>query len=176
MNNKVKSQKGITLIALVITIIVLLILATIGIRELTGNKNDIKQTRNALALAELEKVQQVVLETDLKYKQLGNNSLLIGDEVTYYEAEYELSQINPDEVLKGNCNPEIITNPANIKPEDKYYKLNKYNLKTLGMENISNDDEYIVNYSTGEVFNIKQKRTSQGEALYVYARTSNQGN
>ena len=77
MYNKVKSQNGITLIALVITVIILLILAGIGIGELAANDGDIRQTKDTMSLTELNKVQQVVIETYLKYKQLGNESVLL---------------------------------------------------------------------------------------------------
>ena len=94
MNNKVKSQKGITLIALVITVIVVLILAGIGIGELSGNKSDIKQTKNTISKSELNKIQQVVIENYLKYKQLGNERFLIGTRTTYSEANTKLKSIN----------------------------------------------------------------------------------
>ena len=42
-----KNNKGITLIALVVTIIVLLILATVSIAMLTGNNGILTQSRNA---------------------------------------------------------------------------------------------------------------------------------
>lgn len=161
MKNIVKSQKGITLMALVITIIVLLIIAGIGIGEIIGNSGDINQTEDALSLSELNKIQQAVIETYLKYKQLNNESILIGTPEEYNIAEGYLSEIKPDESLK-------VDNLNDV--EYKYYRLTKENLEQLGLENIHNDDNYIVNYSTGEVFNITQKKTKKNEALYVYAK------
>ena len=84
MKNIVKSQKGITLMALVITIIVLLIIAGIGIGEIIGNSGDINQTKDVLALSELKKIQQAVLENYIKYKQIGNESLFIGNYIEYH--------------------------------------------------------------------------------------------
>ena len=161
MKNIVKSQKGITLMALVITIIVLLIIAGIGIGEIIGNNGDINQTKDALALSELKKIQQAVIETYLKYKQLNNESVLIGIPVEYENAQLYLSEVKPGEDLKVNNLNEA---------EYKYYELTKENLKTLGLENIHNDDKYYVNYSTGEVFNYTQKQTLKNEALYIYAK------
>lgn len=43
--NRNRQEKGITLIALVITIIVLLILAAVAIATLTGENRNIKQSR-----------------------------------------------------------------------------------------------------------------------------------
>ena len=76
MKEIVKSQNGITLIALVVTIIVLIILASIGIGELSNNNEDVAQTKNTIALSELSKVQQAVIENYLKYVQLKNDSFL----------------------------------------------------------------------------------------------------
>ena len=162
MKSMIESQKGITLIALVITIIVLLILSAVGIGEFTGNGNDLSQTKNTLALSELNKVQQIVLETEIKFKQLGNKTILKGEETTYAEANNILSSVG--ETAKGTSSP-------NALDDEKYYILTKSDLEELGMEKINNNDRYLVNYYTGEVFNITQKKTSQNEVLYVYAKT-----
>lgn len=162
MNNIVKSQKGITLMALVVTIIILLIIAGIGIGEIAGNAGDINQTEDAMVLSELKKVQQAVLETYIKYKQLENDKVLIGTRVDYNVAQEELRKIKSGEILKANSDQSIV--------EYRYFKLNKNNLNSLGLDNIHNNDEYIVNYSTGEVFNITQKKTAKGDILYVYAK------
>lgn len=161
MKSKIKSQKGITLVALVITIIVLIILSGITIGKIAGNKGNINQTKNAVALSELSKVQQAVMETYVKYKQLNNSSILIGTVIDSSNAQSLLTEVKPGESLKANDSNEI---------EYKYYTLTKQDLITLGLENIQNDNEYIVNYSTGEVFNITQKQTINKEALYVYAK------
>lgn len=163
MNNLVKSQKGITLMALVVTIIILLIIAGIGVGEIVGNGGDINQTEDAMALSELKKVQQAVLETYIKYKQLGNESILIGTRVTYNRAHDELSAIQMGLELKTNAEQQSML-------EYRYYKLEKKQLNSLGLDNIHNNDTYIVNYSTGEVFNITQKKTAKGDILYVYAK------
>lgn len=47
MNLKMKNNKGITLIALVITIIVLLILAGVSISTLIGNNGILTQAQNS---------------------------------------------------------------------------------------------------------------------------------
>lgn len=167
MNKALKSQNGITLIALVITVIVLLILASIGIGELSGNKNSIKNTHNTIALTELNKIQQVVIETYIKYMQLGNKNVLAGTPITYAEAETEFRELGLDSTQNLKSSYSSI---ESVNPELCYYRLNKQDLIQIGLENINNNDNYIVNYYTGEVFNITQKRTANNEALYVYAR------
>lgn len=161
MNNIVKSQKGITLMALVVTIIILLIIAGIGIGEIAGNGGNINQTEDVMALSELKKVQQAVLETYIKYKQLGNENVLIGTRISWDIAQDELHAIKSGLELK--------TNGSQQSKEYGYYELNREHLNNIGLDNIHNDDKYIVNYSTGEVFNITQKKTAKGDILYVYA-------
>ena len=60
--------------------------------------------------------------------------------------------------------------PFSEDVDKSYYKLNGENLKALGLENIHNNDVYVVNYSTGEVFNYTQKKTAAGDILYVKAK------
>ena len=55
-----KKEKGITLIALVVTIVVLLILAGISISMLTGENGVISQARNAKEATEQAKVEELV--------------------------------------------------------------------------------------------------------------------
>ena len=78
LNNK----HGITLIALVITIVVLLILAGVSISMLTGNNSIIKQAQNAKKeteeSTEKEKIQIAVYESELKnngYQKLTEENL-----------------------------------------------------------------------------------------------------
>ena len=149
--------------ALVVTIIILLIIAGIGIGEIAGNGGDINQTEDVMALSELKKIQQAVLETYIKYKQLGNKNVLIGNEIGNNTAQGELSAIRRGLELKTNAEQQSMH-------EYKYYELDKNQLTSLGLDNIHNNDKYIVNYSTGEVFNITQKKTAKGDILYVYAK------
>ena len=55
MKTKFKESKGITLIALVITIIVLLILAGVSIAMLTGENGILNQAQNASEQTDIEK-------------------------------------------------------------------------------------------------------------------------
>lgn len=163
MKNTVKSQKGITLVALVVTVIVLLILAGIGIGELSNNNEDITQTKDTMSLAELNKVQQVVIENYLKYIQIKNEHILTGvgqkiDEEKYNEINNKLKQISNNEF-------HLIDFSDNT--DESYYMLNGDDLKSLGLQNIHNNDVYVVNYSTGEVFNYTQQKNASGDILYI---------
>lgn len=72
VKNKLKSQKAITLIALVITIIVLLILAGVTITSITGEKGTIKEARTSKELTEKkaleEQVELAIITAEQKHK------------------------------------------------------------------------------------------------------------
>ena len=70
-----KESKGITLIALVITIVVLLILASIGIGSIVGEKGTISQSREANEQAEKESIVQKIQVDVLVEKEKKNRSL-----------------------------------------------------------------------------------------------------
>lgn len=160
MKKLLSNQNGITLTALVITIIVLLILTTIGIGVSGSVKRNIAESKDAVALSDLSFVQQAVMETYIKYKQTGNENILIGTIVENSVAQEELTKIDNTLILKK---------AESSTSEEKYYKLQKTELESIGVSN-TDDDEYIVNYSTGEVFNITQRKTGLGNILYKYAR------
>lgn len=67
MKIKLKENQGITLIALVITIIVLLILAGISIAMLTGNNGMITKVTSAVEETEISTIKEILsLETSIK--------------------------------------------------------------------------------------------------------------
>ena len=168
MEKIVKNNSGITLMALVITIIVLIILAAIGIGSATGMKGSINESKETVAITDLSKIQQVVLENYIKFKQMNQEKFLKGEPITFAEAKTELDKLgySGEESLK-------VTSYVETDPTTFYYKLNTRHLKEMGLQNIGSENEYIVNYSTGEVFNIKQKKTSSGHILYVYSKDIN---
>lgn len=161
-----RENKGITLIALVITIIVLLILAGITLR---GGNESVKTTRSNKLLTELDMVQHACLERYTEYKLTLNDALLVGESVS--SAEY--SEVRTLASKKG------VTLPA--EPEGTYYKLDpnssagKGALQSLGITNI--EDVYIVNYSKGSVMNYTTQETPkviEGASKYLYKdNTSN---
>ena len=135
----VKSEKGITLLVLVITIIVLLILAGVGITQV----GDI-----------LEQVNKETICTDMLLIQAKAKVL------------NEKSNFNKDEtILKGQKlseiagNTEIValkTNGIISESEEnynKYYVWNKQVIEELqlGLEDMEDTQIYIVNYATDEV-------------------------
>ena len=154
-----KKNRGITMVALVITIVVLLIIAGISIGA--GN--------NAIKNSKLENLKTNMLLIEVKAKeQLENAKFRLGtsfDKATEEEktnrvntAKSELSEFTEDEIVDGN----IFNN--NIKEDNKkniyYYKLSTQNLMDMGLKNVKSDEKngyYIVKYdlknSTIEIYN-----------------------
>lgn len=161
MRNKLKNQQGITLMALIITIIVLIIIAGIGIAESLNDNGSVEQSQDAIAKAELSKIQQAVLENYVKYMQTKNIQYLRGEEMSYADAEEAIGQFN-------GATPKQQSYNTNEALETHYYKINRTHLTEMGLKKITNNDEYLINYATGEVYNLTQKNTIKGEALYIY--------
>lgn len=155
-----KNQKGITLISLVITIIVMFILTSIG--TYTGVKN-IRESREKAVKTELKLVQQAVLQKYAKYNLTGDKSILPGNSyVDFTELNSIIKEINE----KTEVTIELKDDNAN-----NYYLLDITSLKALGITNT--EDEYIVNYITGEVINKTRLSTPRSkEPLYIYGRNS----
>lgn len=146
---KLSKENGITLTALVITVMVIIILTSVTVY--TG-KESIIEAKDNKAKAELEMVQHAVLEQYVKYNTTKNIDELKGE------------IISTDEVknITGITELPDLTNLTNAE----YRKLDKEKLKEIGIES-SEDNVYIVNYVTGEVFNITIKNTSDGSYLHL---------
>lgn len=149
----IRKNKGITLVILVITIVILLIISGISI---TGTITGKKETEESVHISELKIIQQAILERYTK-AQLTKETLP-GTSVTISEVQSIINEIN-------NETEESI----NLKGKE-YKRLNKTDLENLGVIG-EEDNTYIVNYSTGEVINETVKTTNNGKALYIYAKS-----
>lgn len=149
----VKNQDGITIVSLMITIIVLLIIAGIGIGFGTSSIN---QAADSKLTSDLMIVQHAVLEQYGKYKTTKDVGYLVGNKVEKSSVESLASQMGVNLV---NI-PDTYTN-------NDYYRLDKASLIQLGIQESS--DEYIINYLSGEVINVTKMKTSSGAPLYVKA-------
>ena len=150
----IRENKGITLVSLTITIILLLIISGISI---TGTVLSIKETTENKQISEINMIQHAILERYTK-SQLTKEELP-GTTVSKTEVETIISEINSNSsgsiTLKGT----------------EYRRLNKEDLKKLGITGA--EDTCIVNYKTGEVINETVKVTKSKRALYVYSKTEN---
>ena len=157
----IRNNKGITLIALVVTIVVLLILAGITI---SGSKEGVGQSQDNTLLSDLNMVQHAVIERYNKYKITKDTSLLLGTKVSTSNVDVTgLSETIAWKVIDF----EDVDNP-----EREYYRLNASNLQELGLSSQSSDSvSYIVNYYTGEVYNETNKKTKDNQVLYLTSVT-----
>ena len=150
-----RKNKGITMVALVITIIILLILAGISV---TGVIRGIDETNESTQISQLEMVQHALLERKTKADLTKEKETLPGTTADYTELQNLIKEINKmssaNITLRGN--------------KEDYKELSTADLKELGIEKETNT--FIVNYKTGEVINKTQKVTKAGRALYTYAK------
>lgn len=150
----IRKNKGITLVALTITIIILLIISGISI---SGTIRGVKETDDSTKISELTIVQHAVLERYTKSKY--TKETLPGTEVDISEVQKIVNEINSNSTdnitLKGT----------------EYKRLSIEDLENLGITD--EEDSYIVNYNTGEVMNESTKVTESGRALYIYSKVEN---
>ncbi len=160
----IKDEKGITMVALVMTIIVMLILAGITINL---GKNGIKESKENAMLSEVGMIQNAVLQRKTKVD-------LTSEE--YPGQNLDDAGINLDNLI-SEINSKKSSEEESVTRKDAentdYYLLSNSNngLQELGITNA--EDEYIVNYKTGEVINYTTKVTNSGKPLYVYAKDVN---
>ena len=107
-----KEQKGITLIALVITIIVLLILAGVSIAMLTGQNGILtKATTSKTETAKAEVMERINMELNAVYADV-----LSGD-ITILEDDY-VTKINTNLAEKATAEADTAKKVLTITPKD----------------------------------------------------------
>ncbi len=98
MKRNLKEGKGITLIALVITIVVLIIIAGVTIGSLTSDKGVIKEARTAKELAEKasleEQVDMAIIKAEQKHKSPGMDDVI--EELKNAKVISKDDQVNKD--------------------------------------------------------------------------------
>ena len=175
-----KNEKGVTLIALTVTIIILFILAGISIQYGVAETKTIK---NKKFESELSIVQEAVMQRYALVK--SQNSLGIRanpiDEDKRLEdddgrpAGFSGTRLASSSILAENgfedVEPVVTYNAGadDKKYEEYYYLLDENDLAGLGIKKGKNKNPeriYIVNYSTGEIFDITNKK-------YYFTRTQN---
>jgi type II secretory pathway pseudopilin PulG len=169
-----KKENGITLAALVVTIIVILILASISINY---GYDSINEGKNNILVSELQMVEQAVAEQYIQAIELKLDETLYTNE-SNKPSIYVGTLIHFDDL--ETYKPEGITYiSADLKTEriseDKiaysefYYLLTSDDLENLKIEsNGGGEYTYVVNYSTGEVYNYTKKKTSGSDSEVLY--------
>ncbi len=143
----VKNNKGITIITLVVTIIVMLILASVTIVTTTDLLHS-SRMKNYITIMHLIKVEA---EKAYEEYQFDNDEkhLTMNGKATKFTEQVPLSSIEKTKV-ENEMNMSGVENAKQL-----WYKWNKEILTALGIDasnmiNTSND-YFIVNYATGEV-------------------------
>lgn len=142
-----KSQKGITIVSLVVTIILLLILAGITIIGLIGENGLLNKTKeakkNQLIADELEKIKLSVLTTQSKLEgkltkseleqtmsaEFGKDIILNGEDTWIYEGEYKDYFIFQDGRIEEKEDYSQLSIGDYVNYNVYYENLNSYNSK-----------------------------------------------
>ncbi len=132
-----KRNKGITLIALVVTIVVLLILAGITIASVTGEKGIIKEARTAKELSEKAALEELVDLAIIKAEQKHRNPTI-------------------DNVIEELKNNKVISDESKVNKETGSI------ITVLGYEITGKLDDYIGKVSVGDNNTPGDGNTSQG--------------
>ena len=135
--NKIRSAKGITLVALVITVIILLILAGVSIATLTGDNgllNRATQAKEKNLKAQLkEEIELAIMSIKIREISKGNevtlqslaNGQLVEEMQTQISATLEQGQVvgeykEYEYIIDQNYNVTIMDYVVGIKPELQY--------------------------------------------------------
>lgn len=163
--NKIKSTKGITLISLVVTIIILLILAGVTIATLMGDNGLINKAKDAKIKTEIASIKEEI-QTDILGKQAENNGNISDDSLkeilenygvlsdeekltdktlTTTKGSYEIkvSDIFNGTTVKDSPKEPTFTTVANAPDTTGFNKSNTYyvawDLNEVGTEYIPNE-------------------------------------
>lgn len=157
-----KKNKGITLVSLTITIVLMIILTGIGVTTAYTSINDIRDNK---LYTELGIVRQAIMEQYALAEAVGQIKILNTESpVSFWKG----TQIENNEI------PDFFSKKDPEFQEEYYYKLTPEDLKTIGIMDAKHT--YIVNYSTGEVYNETKKTMSNGKQLYLPPTTYDTSN
>lgn len=184
MKEMSKNEKGITIISLVITIIVMIIIATISINM---GLSSINSTQDSAIETNLEIVQQAITQQYSKAMTLNNLDIESninsngGTESEENQPKSFLGTPLKKEEIKKYVEkfpqaPDLINvdntyNYDDTNYEDIYYLISDSELEELGID-IGRGQEYIVNYSTGEVLDVTNQSYANGEPAYINSFTT----
>ncbi len=134
---KEKNNEGITIVALTITVIVLIILASIGIY--TGTEI-IKQ-------ANLQNINTNMMLIQAKTKTISEQA-----KFNKNTSNYKGTKVTD---VTGNKEVEKLLSENTIEDSENCYLLLQNDLNEMGLEKVKEDSGYIVNYETNEIIYVK---------------------
>lgn len=131
------NEKGITIVSLVVTIIVLAILAAV-----TVNASD-----SILKQVKLQNINTNMMLIQAKVKTISEQANFNKDTSVY--KGYVVQDVS------GNKNIQKLVDNGVIDDTSKYYVLWQEQLDDMGLEKIDVENGYIVNYDTQEIIYVK---------------------
>lgn len=161
---KLKMNKGITLIALVVTIVVLLILASISIATLTGDSGLIQKSKMAKENAEIEDEKKMI--SVAVAEAMGKNR---NGDLTYSDFKEKLDKVIKKEAQRDY---ELTPNEDSIKylitftDTKRIYQVD--GTGTVAKLDKAPVDEDLVSYSIQIVVNITEYNKTLGEYPVVF--------
>lgn len=144
---KKTEEKGITLVTLVVTIIVMIIITSVGIY--TGT-SILKQTS-------LQNINTNMMLIQAKTKTISEQAKFNKDTSNY-------KGIKLIEVVGNEKIDELVSNHI-VEDEENYYLLSQNDLNEMELEKIQISDGYIVNYDTDEIIYVKGFK-EKGQTYY----------
>lgn len=178
---KIKNEKGVTLVTLVITMILLTIVAAVSIDYAYDGISFSAEKR---ALTDLEEVKQAVMQKYTEFKQIGVDE----DEGSYLNIADELSVSSLSKY--ASVLEHEYSDDTEVDPSKKYYTMTTEQLEEIGIETRTNPRDvegvtiktssgetilYIVNFYYGEVLNVHLssnfKTEHSGKSLHTIGRT-----
>ncbi len=144
-------KKGVTLISLVVTILILTILATIGISAGTSTLKNVRINEFNVALKTIQTRVNSILEEEPTAETLN----LLGQSISGLAANKQSA----------------ITTALAGQSSDGFRYFNKQDLETIGVKEI--DREVIINFTTKEVVDINGVENTDGTRLYRLDTPSN---
>ena len=191
---KIKERKAITLIALVVTIVVILILAGITVGMVTSDNGILKETKNAKQQAEIDNEKSIVerakmlammrskngaityeiFEPALKDEAGANPTdvsnagdtieVLFTDSNRYYEIDQDGNVSEPQEVVKDEYAGDITKGGRCDGSEEKPYEINCIE-DLVVLSNIVNGNG--IKFENGQLVNVNGTKSFKGEYLIL---------
>lgn len=147
---KIKNNKGITMISLVIVILIMLLLASVTAYE----------ANELVAIARVQSVTTDLLLIQAKVRIINEKIVFESDEDKKLEL-YVGTKLDPeDNILVTMIEKSIVTD------NNSYYVLSKEDLVNMGLDSLNPEDGYVVNYETEEVIYVKGVKNTEGKYLY----------
>lgn len=180
----VKNNKGVTLMSLAITVLILIMIAGISI---SLGMEILNQSKDYKTEVEISEIQTAVYQRYILLKSEGNTEIIAKEVNGNISASLDsgrpktlvgtrIGKLSGLSAYEFHEYKEDYADTSNMAYEEYYYYLNSADLTSIGVEgnSASNDDRaYIVNYSTGEVFDVYNKRYyTSNESVYLEGSAS----